>query len=214
MLHLHGVRHIDPNRLNWEAALLNLKTGDGRSFPQQLIREIRREAKLLGMIIRTLKEVDAEIVGMIRDARKRRHPAQRGQNHPTAKLLADIRGVGQQTAGILATEVFYRKFQNRREVASYVGLTPTPYNSGAVVRDQGISKAGNRRARTIAIELAWIWLRSQRDSKLSRWFHARVGDTTGRVRRIATVALARKLIVALWRFLEGGVVPEGATITA
>ncbi len=134
--------------------------------------------------------------------------------HPIAKRLADIRGVGQQTAGILATEVFYRKFQNRREVASYVGLTPTPYNSGAVVRDQGISKAGNRRARTIAIELAWIWLRSQPESELSRWFHARVGDTTGRVRRIAVVALARKLIVALWRFLEGGVIPEGAAITA
>ena len=107
-----------------------------------------------------------------------------------------------------------RKFQNRREVASYVGLTPKPYNSGAVVRDQGISKAGNRRARTIAIELAWIWLRNQPESKLSRWFHARVGDTTGRVRRIAVVALARKLIVALWRFLEGGVIPEGAAITA
>ena len=214
LLNLQGVRHIDPNRPDWDAALLNLKTGDGRSFPQQLMREIRREAKLLGMIIRTLKEVDAEIAGMIRDARKRRHPGQRGQNHPTAQRLADIRGVGQQTAGILATEVFYRKFKNRREVASYVGLTPTPYNSGALVRDQGISKAGNRRARTIAIELAWIWLRSQPDSKLSRWFHARVGDTTGRVRRIAIVALARKLIVALWRFLEGGVIPEGATTTA
>jgi transposase len=82
------------------------------------------------------------------------------------------------------------------------------------VRDQGISKAGNRRARTIAIELAWIWLRSQPDSKLARWFHARVGDTAGRVRRIAIVALARKLIVALWRFLENGVIPEGATTTA
>ena len=214
LLNLQGVRHIDPNKLNWEAALLNLKTRDGRSFPQQLMREIRREAKLLGMIVRTLKEVDAEIAGMIRDARKRRHPAQRGQNHPTARRLADIRGVGQQTAGILATEVFYRKFKNRREVASYVGLTPTPYNSGALVRDQGISKAGNRRARTIAIELAWIWLRSQPDSKLSRWFRARVGDTTGRVRRIAIVALARKLIVILWRFLEYGAIPEGATMVA
>jgi transposase len=214
LLNLQGVRHIDPNRPNWEAALLNLKTGDGRSFPRQLMREIRREAKLLGTIMRTLKEVDAEIAGMIRDALKRRHPAQRGQSHPIAKRLANIRGVGQQTAGILATEVFYRKFQNRREVASYVGLTPTPYNSGAVVRDQGISKAGNRRARTIAIELAWIWLRSQPESELSRWFHGRVGDTRGRVRRIAVVALARKLIVALWRFLESGVIPEGAAITA
>ena len=213
LLNLQGVRHIDPNRRNWQAALLNLKTADGRSFPRQLMREIHREAKLLGAVMRMLKEVEAEIAGMIRDARKRRHPAQRGQSHPIAKRLADIRGVGQQAAGILATEVFYRKFKNRREVASYVGLTPTPYNSGAQVRDQGISKAGNRRARTIAIELAWIWLRGQPDSKLARWFHARVRDTAGRVRRIAIVALARKLIVALWRFLEDGVIPEGITTT-
>ncbi len=113
---------------------------------------------------------------MIRDERKRRHPAQRGQNHPIARRLAEIHGVGPQTAGILATEVFYRGFKNRREVASYVGLTPTPYNSGTMVRDQGISKAGNRRARAVAVELAWIWLRNQPESKLSRWFRTRVGD--------------------------------------
>ena len=169
---------------------------------------------MLSTVLRMLKEVDAEIAGMIRDARKRTHPAQRGQNHPVASKLADVNGVGRQTAGVLATEVFYRKFKNRREVASYVGLTPTPYNSGTMVRDQGISKAGNRRARTVAVELAWIWLRNQPDSKLSRWFHARVGDTKGRIRRIAIVALARKLIVALWRFLEVGAIPEGATLAA
>lgn len=111
LLNLQGVRHIDPNKANWESALVNLQTGDGRSFPRQLMCEIRREAKLLAAVMRMLKEVEAEIAGMIRDARKRRHPAQRGRNHPIAKRLADIRGVGQQTAGILATEVFYRKFR-------------------------------------------------------------------------------------------------------
>jgi hypothetical protein len=94
----------------------------------------------------------------------------------------------------------------RREVASDVGLAPTPYNSSTMVRDQGISKAGNRRARAVAIELAWIWLRNQPQSKLSRWFRTRVGDSAGRVRRIPIVALARKLIVALWHFLEAGVI--------
>jgi transposase len=103
-----------------------------------------------------------------------RHPAQRGQNHPIARRLAEIHGVGPQTASILATEVFYRGFKNRREVASYVGLTPTPYNSGTMVRDQGISNAGDRRARAVAVELAWIWLRNQPESKLSRWFRTRV----------------------------------------
>ena len=83
-----------------------------------------------------------------------------------------------------------------------------------MVRDQGISKAGNRRARTVSIELAWVWLRNQPDSQLSRWFHVRVGDAMGRVRRIAIVALARKLIVALWRFLDSGLVPTGATLKA
>ena len=175
LLNLQGVRHIDPNRSNWENELVNLRTGDGRSFPRQLMNEVRREGKLLGTVVRMLKEVEAEIAGMIRDERKRRHPAQRGQNHPIARRLAEIHGVGPQTAGILATEVFYRGFKNRREVASYVGLTPTPYNSGTMVRDQGISKAGNRRARAVAVELAWIWLRNQPESKLSRWFRTRVG---------------------------------------
>ena len=154
---------------------------DGRSFPRQLMCEIRREAKLLSVVMDMRREIEAEIAGMTRDENKRRHSRQRGQKHPIALRLAQIRGVGRQTAGILATEVFYRKFRNRREVASYVGLTPTPHNSGASVRDQGISKAGNRRARTIAIELAWIWL--------------------------------RKLVVALWQFVENGMDPEGATAT-
>lgn len=122
--------------------------------------------------------------------------------------------LGPRTAGVLATEVFYRKFNNRRQVASYLGLAPSPYNSGSMERDQGISKAGNRRARTIAIELAWIWLRNQPDSKLARWFHDHVGAAAGRVRRIAIVALARKLIVALWRFVDDGVIPEGAVVQA
>lgn len=214
LLNVQGVRHIDPNRRDWTAALTKLRTADGRPFPHQLMREIRREAKLLATVKHMLEDVEAEIAGMIRDASKRKHPAQRGQSHPIAARLVGIRGVGPQTAGVLATEVFYRKFNNRREVASYMGLTPTPYNSGSIERDQGISKAGNRRARTIAIELAWVWLRNQPDSKLSRWFHERVGVATGRVRRIAIVALARKLIVALWRFLEDGVIPHGAITRA
>lgn len=210
LLHLQGVRHIDPNRGGWTAALKGLRTGDGRLFPSQLLREIRREAKLLASVKQMLAEVEIEIAEMIRTTIRRRRPAPRGRNHPIAAQLASIRGIGPQIAGILATEVYYRRFRNRREVASYLGLTPTPYNSGNVVRDQGISKAGNRRARTAAIELAWIWLRNQPDSALSQWFQTRVGDSRGRVRRIAIVALARKLMVALWRYLEDGLVPEGA----
>jgi transposase len=123
-----------------------------------------------------------------------------------------IRGIGPTFASVFATEVFYRKFANRRAVASYVGLTPTPYSSGATSRDQGISKAGNACARHYAVELAWLWLRNQPTSKLTTWFTERVASAGGRVRRIAIVALARKLIVALWRFVETGLVPEGAML--
>jgi transposase len=214
LLFLQGVRHIDPSRQDWTSALTKLKGADGNPMPPQLMREIRREGKLLATAKQLLREVEAEIAGMIRNAEKRKHPAQRGQNHPIAERLSRIKGLGPQAAGILATEVFYRKFNNRRELASYVGLTPTPYNSGTMNRDQGISKAGNRRARTIAIELAWVWLRTQPDSALARWFHARVGDMVGRIRRITIVALARQLIVALWRFLQDGVVPDAAMTKA
>jgi transposase len=110
----------------------------------------------------------------------------------------------------LVNEVFYRSFDNRRQVGAYFGLAGTPYNSGSSSREQGISKAGNGRARKVAVELSWLWLRHQPDSELSRWFRERVGDQKGRVRRIAIVALARKLMVALWRYLTTGELPKGA----
>jgi transposase len=116
------------------------------------------------------------------------------------------------SAQVLVHEVFYRRFANRRELGSYLGLTGTPFASGESQREQGISKAGNSRARRLAIELAWLWLRNQPDSGLSLWFRQRVGDLKGRLRRITIVALARKLMVALWRYLETGLVPDGALL--
>lgn len=123
-----------------------------------------------------------------------------------------IRGIGPTFASVLATEVFYRKFANRRAVASYVGLTPTPYSSGGSSRDQRISKAGNARARHYAVELAWLWLRNQPTSRLVTWFNDRVAAVKGRTKRIAIVAIARKLVIALWRFVETGLVPDGAVL--
>jgi hypothetical protein len=116
--------------------------------------------------------------------------------------LMRLRGIGPETATILAREVFYRDFANRKAVASYAGLTPSPYMSGTLQCDQGISKAGNRSVRTAMIELAWLWLRHQPDSALSQCFGDRVGSTEGRLRRIAVVAPARKLLVALWRYVS------------
>ena len=130
------------------------------------------------------------------------------------KLLRKLRGVGPIFATVLTREVFYRSFVNRREVGSYVGLAPTPFNSGESRRDQGVSKAGNPRARATAIELAWLWLRHQPESALSRWYRQRVGTLYGRIRKITIVAVARKLVVALWRYLETGVIPTGAILKA
>ena len=109
--------------------------------------------------------------------------------------------------------MFYKDFSNQRQVGGYVGLAPSPWCSGGTDREQGISKAGNPRARQAAIECAWLWLRHQPDSALSRWFRERTANASKRIRRIAIVALARKLMVALWRYLTTGLIPEGAVLS-
>jgi transposase len=130
-----------------------------------------------------------------------------------AAALVRFKGIGQIGAVPLCREVFYRHFNNRRELGGYVGLTPSPYNSGSSRIDQGISKAGNSRARALVIEIAWLWVRHQPGSALTQWFSQRVGTAKGRIRRTAIVALARKLMVALWRYLTTGLIPEGAVMT-
>ena len=117
-----------------------------------------------------------------------------------------------QSATVLVREAFVRKFANGKALGSYAGLTSTPYSSGGVEREQGIGKAGNRRLRTAMVELAWLWQRYQPDCAQVCWFRERVGTTGRRVRKVMVVALARKLLVALWRFVTEGVVPEGAVM--
>jgi len=124
-----------------------------------------------------------------------------------------LTSIGIETATMLEREVFFRPFANRRSVASYVGLSPSPYQSGDRNHEQGISKAGNRRARSTAIELAWLWLQHQPDSALSQWYRAKLGENQGkRLKKILIVALARKLVVALWRYVTTGLVPEGVRL--
>ena len=145
----------------------------------------------------------------MRDAR-----AAQAREEGGSKLAALLRlkGIGPELATVLELEVFHRHFANRRDVAAYAGLAPSPYASGGTSREQGISKAGNRRARKALIELAWLWLRHQPESALARWYRDRVGTATGRVKRIAIVALARKLLVAIWRYVETGLVPAEAAV--
>jgi transposase len=106
----------------------------------------------------------------------------------------------------------WREFRNRKELAALSGLTPTPYDSGGSQREQGISKAGNKRIRSLAVEMAWVWLRFQPQSKLNQWFMERFSAGGRRTRRIGIVAVARKLLIDLWRYLEHGVIPEGVLL--
>ena len=120
--------------------------------------------------------------------------------------VANIKGVGPEFAAVLWSEGLFRHFDNRRQVAAYAGLAPTPWQSGSVDREQGVSKSGNPRLRTTSIQLAWLWLRHQPDSALAHWFLERVSLNGGRLRKTTIVALARKLLVALWKYVTAGVV--------
>lgn len=207
LLHGQGIRDVRPFERSFIASLAELRTGDGRELPPRLREEIRREHERLCLVARQIKQLEAE-------SRAELRAAEPGSPQARITQLIELKGIGPVGSQGLINEVFYRAFDNRRQVGSYFGLTGTPYDSGERRREQGIGKAGNSRARTLAIELAWLWLRHQPASQLSRWFRARVGDIKGRIRRIAIVALARKLMVALWRYLTTGLVPAGAELRA
>lgn len=189
-----------PGREDWPLWLARLRDWQGKPVPPRLRAELAREHARL-MLVR------AQLEDLAREAAPRATAAASAQ-------LARLKGIGPVFAATLAGELFWKDFKNRRQLGAYCGLAPSPWRSGGVERDQGISKAGNRRARCVTVELAWLWLRHQPQSALSRWFHARVRDQRGRARRIAIVALARKLVIALWRFLTSGLVPTDAVLKA
>jgi transposase len=205
LLQGQGVREAQPLKPGFIASLDKMRTGDGRMLMPWLKEEIVREHERLCLVAKQLNALDAANKAALRVATP-------GSAEAKMRQLIDLKSIGLVGGPELINEAFYRAFNNRRQVGGYFGLTGTPYDSGNSRREQGISKAGNRRARKLAIELAWLWLRHQPGSELSRWFRQRVGDMKGRVRRIAIVALARKLMVALWRYLTTGVVPTGAVL--
>ena len=131
-----------------------------------------------------------------------------------AAMLIKLKGVGPEFASVLWSECLFRKFENRRQVAAYAGLAPTPWQSGQIDREQGVSKAGNPRLRTTLIQLSWLWLRNQPTSALTLWFEEREKRNGGRLRKPTIVAMARKLLVALWKYVTSGVVIEGAVFSA
>ncbi len=135
-----------------------------------------------------------------------------GSTPTPVRMLLGLKGIGPGFAGALWSEGLFRNFQNRRQVAAYAGLAPTPWKSGTINHEQGVSKAGNPRLRAIAVEMAWLWLRHQPGSALARWFHNRVRRLGSRAKKVTIVALARKLLVALWKYVTSGVVIEGAAM--
>jgi transposase len=202
LLMTQGIRGFEPTRRDWRARLEALRTPDGQPLAPCLRAELLRECRRLRQVMEMVAEVEAE------------QEAAAAEPAGTAARLARLRGIGATFAAVLGDEVFFRDFRNRREAGAYLGLAPGPWQSGLVERDQGIAKSGNPRARRSAIELAWLWLRHQPGSALARWFHARVAGAKGRMRRIMLVAMARKLIVSLWRYVTCGTVPEGAVLKA
>jgi transposase len=208
LLFAQGVRDFDPMAPDRLARLAALP------IMPRLKSELVRECRRLAAIVADIAEIEAEMAAAVVPCKNasRKSAVAPIPSHVQAKAaqLFKLKSIGVHFSTVLAGEVYYRSFRNGRGVGQYIGLAPSPFQSGDMARDQGIAKAGNKRARKAMIELSWLWQRYQPDSALSKWFRERVGEKKGRVKRIAIVAMARKLSVALWRYLETGLVPEGA----
>ena len=206
LLFSQGVSDYEPLRRNRRQRLDELKTGDGRPLPPHLRTQISRELDRLELLIEQIKAVETERDTLLAPAAKTEE-AQAPQ-----AMLRDMKGIGAEFAAVLWSEGLYRSFANRKQVAAYAGLAPTPWQSGSVAHEQGVSKAGNPRLRTTMIQLAWLWLRHQPQSALALWFKERASHNGGRLKKTTIVALARKLLVALWKYVTAGVVIEGAVV--
>lgn len=203
LLAVQGIYHVSPRKPDFLDRLKEQHTGDGQPVPSQLLREIEREVQRLRLVQTTLRQVEQEMADLrLWDTRIGR----------MIRMLMRFKGIGPVLATVLVCECLYKDFANRGEIGSYSGLVPTPWRSGGIQQEQGISKAGNARVRTSMIELVWLWLKWQPDTALSKWFRQRVGELKGRIKKITAVALARKLLIALWKFASTGVIPEGAVL--
>ena len=194
-----------PFQKDFLSRLETVRLWDGSPLPSALHARMKREYERYRLVKQQINQLELE-----------REQAARTSTAPAVeqvRQLLRLKGIGMNSAWIYVMEFFaWRGFHNRREVGSLAGLTPTPYQSGESSREQGISKAGNRRIRAMAIEIAWAWLRYQPDSQLSRWYQERFAKGGSRARRIGIVALARRLLVDLWQYLEKGALPEGACL--
>jgi transposase len=202
-----GIEDFRPRLKKATQKLEDLRTLDNRPLPPKTMEKLRRLMAQHRLLSEQMKEIEVarqQVVTVIDPDHIER----------MIQVLVRIVGLGVETATTLVHEVFSRQFRDRKALAAFVGMTGTPFNSGGSTREQGISKNGNPRIRRIITQLMWRWLRFQPDSALTRWFNERTGGAKGRIRNIMAIALARKLLVALWRYVENGVIPEGTRLVA
>ena len=214
LLKTQGIMDFDPRAQDAVARLDLLVTGDDRPLGPCLKRELTRELERLALVMRQMAQVEAERDEVVRDSNVQadigRQPV---RDAVMIEELNRLKGIGMNDATILVREAFWRDFRNRREIGGWSGLAPAPWASGSVSRDQGITKAGPPTLRAHMIQMSWRWLCWQPDSDLALWYRKRTESATGRMRRIMVVALARKLLIALWRYATTGLVPRGAIMT-
>ena len=203
LLFAQGIRGINVKSKYKTLQPDRLITGDGRPLPPRLAREITREIARLALLQEQIAALERE-----RDEA----PTPCKETEKKRAQLMSLTGIGPTIAAVMTREVYYRRFDNRRQVAGFLGLATSPHDSGDVERSQGISRAGRGQVRGTMIQTAWLWLKHQPKSVITRWFAQRATGQSGRIRRVLIIAVARKLAIALWRFLEQGLVPQGAML--
>jgi transposase len=204
LLALHGI--LMQIRKTFLEDIEKVVIWNGESLPSRIKEEMVREYRRYDLIQQQVQALELE---------KKEALKQEGESTKKVLTLQNLKGIGPVISWVLVHEFFgWRVFSNTKEVGAAAGLAPTPYDSGGSQSEQGISKSGNRRVRALMIEAGWYWLRHQPGSKISRWFIDRYGQGSRRMRRIGIVALARKLLIALWKYSEQGILPEGATVKA
>jgi transposase len=200
-----GIDGYNPLRRDRWARLDALRTALDEPLPEHARARIGRTIERLELVLTQIAALECQRDAVLEDEAP-------GQAERMIQALVLLRSIGAQSAAVLVYEAFVRRFANGKALGSYAGLTGTPFNSGSSEREQGISKAGNRRLRATMGELAWLWLRYQPESALAKWFRERLAGANGRLKKVLAVALARKLLIALWRYATHGVIPEGAVL--
>jgi transposase len=205
LLFAQGIRGLNVKSRCKAIQIDKLVTGDGHPVPPRLACEIAREIERLAMVQEQIAAIERE-----RDEA----PSPCKSTEEKRHLLLHLKGIGPSVSAVMAREVYYRQFNNRRQVAGFLGLATSPHDSGQVERSQGISRAGSGPVRALMLQAAWLWIKYQPKSAITEWFLERTKGQSGRIRKIMIVAVARKLAIALWRYLEQGLVPQGAILTS